>query len=175
MPAPQQARRKPGKEAVRSLLFAGLIMAALWLVFVAGFHPQEMLVGAFCVAASAGFLAVMRRAQTEHVAFEWRDVAQAWRVPGQVAGDALLILRVLGRDLLGRERASSVYEVHSFNAAPPCSETVGRELLAVAYLTASPNSIVLGIDQEQGLLFLHQLAPTPTPELARKLGAGDRL
>ena len=172
MPA---AKPKPGKEAVRSLLFAVAAMSALWIVFVAGFHPQEMLVGAACVAAAVGLLSAMWRAQTDHVAFHARDVAQVWRVPGQGAGDALLILRVLGRDLLGKEAAGSIDEVHSFDTAPPCGETLGRELLAVAYVTASPNSIVLGIDQKKGLLLMHQLAPSPTPELARKLGAGDRL
>ncbi len=175
-PSSQSGKAKRfGPAALGSLLFAIVALAALWVVFVAGFQPNEMLVGAGSVAASVAFLSLMWRAQQDHVLFRARDVAQVWRVPGQVAGDAFAILRLLWQDLAGGSRPPSTYEVYRFDAAPPCPEVVGRELLAVAYLTASPNSIVLGVDERLRMLMVHQLASGPTPELARRLGVGVRL
>ena len=164
-----------GPAALGSLLFAIVALSALWVVFVAGFQAAEMLVGALSVAASVAFLSLIWRTQQEHVLFHVRDVAQVWRVPGQVAGDAVVILRVLWQDLFSRSRKPSFYEVHRFDAAPRCAEMLGRELLAVAYLTASPNSIVLGVDEGKRMLMVHQLTAAPAPELGRRLGMGARL
>lgn len=181
MPRPANAQSGTGSKEgskegwIGSLLVAIVAMAVLWIVFVAGFQAEEMLVGALSVAASVAFLSLMWRAQQDHVLFRARDVAQVWRVPGQVAGDAVVILRVLWQDLFGGSRKPSSYEVHRFDAAPPGSEMAGRKLLAVTYLTASPNSIVLGVHERKRMLMVHQLSPAPTPELARRLGIGDRL
>lgn len=174
-PANTQSGTGFSEGSIGSLLFAIVAMAALWIVFVAGVHAPEMLVGALSIAASTAFLSLMWRAQEDHVLFRAADVAQVWRVPAQVAGDALVILKVLWQDLFSASREPSFYELHRFDGGPPCPELLGRELLAVAYLTASPNSIVLGIDERKSMLMVHQLAPTPLPELARRLGAGARL
>ncbi len=149
-------------------------MFVLWLVFVAGFKPQEMLVGALSTAASAAFLAFVWQARPAQVNLRPSDLAQIVHVPASIAQDALLVVRVLWQDLTGRRKAESVYAVYGFEASERDRLLRGREVLAVTYMTASPNTIVLGVDQRERLLLLHQLKATSLPAMARDLGASER-
>ncbi len=149
-------------------------MFVLWLVFVAGFKPQEMLVGALSTAASAAFIGFVWQARPANVRLRRADIAQIVHVPVAVAQDAVVVLRVLWHDLTGRQKAGSIYAVHRFEASERDRLLRGREVLAVTYMTASPNTVVLGVDQRERLLLLHQLEATPLPAMALALGASER-
>ncbi len=143
------------------------------MVFVAGLKGQEMLVGAICTAASAAFLCYAWRARPVHLEFKAPDVIQGWRVPGDIVKDAGVVCRVLYRDLFRLRKVDSAYVVHHFEASETNRLKRAREVLAVTYMTASPNTIVLGVDQEAKLILLHQLEAEPLPEVARALGASE--
>lgn len=148
--------------------------AILWVWFVSSLHPQEMILGVVCTVASVLFLTFAWPVDGSQISLAPRDVLQIWRVPAQVLGDALRVTWILLRDLVGAERAGSALVVHGFSVQPASSESRGRQVLAVAYLTASPNSIVLGVHQQRQLMMVHQLAVTPLPQLARELGAKEQ-
>ncbi len=170
MAAAQQPGVRPN--ASRSvLLFSAAAGFLLWIVLVAGLPTQEAFLGALCAFASAVFTFFLWRAQPDHLVFRLRDVLLIRHVPAQIAGDACLVTRILFRDLFGIRPAESLYRVHTFDAASPLS--LAREVLATAYMTASPNSIVLGTEPERNLLLVHQLAETALPAMVRSLGAGD--
>ncbi len=149
-------------------------MFVLWLVFVSGFKPQEMLVGALSSAASAAFVGFVWQARPARVRLDRADIAQIAHVPASIVQDALVVVRVLWHDLTGRRKAGSIYAVHRFEASERDRLLRGREVLAVTYMTASPNTVVLGVDQRERLLLLHQLEATPLPAMARALGASER-
>ncbi len=170
----KQSRPHPGPLGSLAIALAGA--SALWLVFVAGAPAQECLLGAVCALACTAFMAYMWRAQADHFAWNVRDVLEIRHVPGQIVHDAFLVIGILSRDLFGIRAAESLYMVHAFDASssqPPDARKLARETLAVAYMTASPNSIVLGIHQHRKLMLVHQLAETPLSEMARELGAGE--
>ncbi len=155
-----------------SVWLTALAAFALWVVFVSGFKGQEMLVGGICTAACTAFLVFAWKARPVHLEFHAADVRQGWRVPGSIVQDAWVVCRALARDLSGR-RVDSALTVHPFEASTTNRRKRAREVLVVTYLTASPNSIVLGVDQEAGLLLMHQLDPQALPETARRLGASE--
>jgi hypothetical protein len=152
-------------------LFVCALMAAEWILLVAGVKLHEMIVGAFSIAASAVFLYAIHRTETQRFDFQWSDVFTGWRVPGYLLSDLYQITVALLRDLLGMGKAGSFYRVCDFKTAKAAPRLVARRVLATAYTSATPNSIVIGIDYEQNRLLLHQVVRSPITKMARLLGA----
>lgn len=154
------------------LLLSGAGMASflLWCGFVAGFKLQEMVVGALATGLTVGFLAAMLHSETMTLSFRLRDLVQAWRLPAGIAKDCLVVTRVLLRDLAG-QRAGSFYRACGFPTSRRDAHLLGRTALAVAYTTASPNMVVIGVDPAQSLMLFHQIERDEVPAMTRNLGA----
>ena len=164
---------RPGPRRVALVFAVAAGMLSLWVLFVGSFQGQEIALGGVCTVAATAFVSFAWHAGPAHLQLRARDVAQGWRVPGEIAGSAVLVCKVLCRDLFTNNKADSILQVYSFEASETDPVKRAREVLAVTYMTASPNSIVLGVDEESRLLLVHQLAPEPLPELAKALGAGE--
>ncbi len=84
-------------------------------------------------------------------------MAPALRLPVAVARDTIVVLRSLwARLALGRQPPSGFREVPaSWGDESP--EAVTRRALLVAGRSMAPNTIVLGIDKERGVMVVHQL------------------
>ncbi len=170
MANPTHLDRKSGP--VPLLLFAVVVSFVLWVVFVVGVPPQETFLGVICALATTAFIFSMWRAERDHLALSVRDILQVRYVPGQVVHDAFRIIGMLFRDVWSGGRAQSLFRVHTFDASPPDPTKLEREVLLVLYMTASPNSILLGVQGDRNLLLMHQLLEEPLPAMARNLGAG---
>jgi multisubunit Na+/H+ antiporter MnhE subunit len=164
--AAQQDRTFPLRAA--ALLAVSLAIGWVWLV--AGTHLHEMIVGAAVVAVASLFLLLVHRSQPNAIQFDWKDVAQGWRIPWYMVSDTWVVTLVFFKDLLHLNPAGSYYRVCDFesNRDPAI---LGRGVLATIYMTATPNTIAIGIDPKSSRLLFHQLQPTDLPEMARKLGA----
>ncbi len=147
------------------------IFALLWLVLVGDFQRQELLVGAFSVAGATLFYIAVRRAQEDCFSYKWKDLLQVWRVPGNILLDALRVTKVLLRSIFTAPIGSS-FLVATFKPSHQGNDLDGREVLAVAYTTASPNSIVLGVHRKRNQILVHLLEPTPVSPSMRALGIG---
>lgn len=148
-----------------------LMAAGLWMLFVWTSNPHEMVVGAGCVLATVVFTLFAMLTARMKFELHLRDLAQGWRVPGYVLKGNWVIVRVLARDLLGIAPAGNLFRTCGFDTGKHDPVRVARTILAVVYSTASPNSIVIGIDQTQSRMLFHQLEPTEITQMARNLGA----
>lgn len=155
----------------RALALSVACMAAEWILLVAGLKRDEMIVGLLCVAAATAFLYLVFRAAGQRMEFRLSDLAVAWRLPWMMVSDAWTVTVVLLKDLLGVERAGSVYRVSGFRTASRDPVLVARRVLATVYTTSTPNSIVIGIDPAQSRMLVHQLKGTPPSKLERQLGS----
>lgn len=158
-------------KAIFVACLAALLMSAEWILLVAGTHLHEMIVGAASVLASGAFLFVVHRSSTLHTDFRLADMARCWRIPWYVVNDIFVITNVLFRDLFGIEKAKSIFRVSGFKTGKKDPVLVARRVLAIAYTSASPNTIVLGIDYTQSRMLLHQLERSRVPRMAKELGA----
>ncbi len=68
-------------------------------------------------------------------------------------------------------RAGSYYRVCGFATSKEDPRLIGRRVLATAYTSASPNSIVIGIDFTQSRMLVHQVERREISALAQELGA----
>ncbi len=152
-------------------LIAVVALAFLaWMAFVGDLSPQEMELGAagavFCGAACL----LTWKAMGLSIAFDLRDVLELWHLPWNATRDAGTITWALAKDLLHLARAGSHLRAIPFRGqSGPCGRL--RRVLAVAYTSVTPNSIVIGIDAERKLLLVHQIVPSKLSEMTRRLGA----
>lgn len=86
-----------------------------------------------------------------------RWLAAAWRLPGQVLGDTVLVFRALGRQLIRDETPDSGFRERPVRAGGDSSADVTRRVLLVGANSLAPNTVVLGIDEERDVMIVHQL------------------
>ncbi len=158
-------------KAIFVAMLAFLLMSGEWILLVAGTHIHEMIVGAASVLASGVFLFVVHRTSTLHTDFRLADIAKGWSIPWDVIRDMFVVTIVLFKDLFGIEKAQSLFRVVGFQTAKKDPVLVARRVLAIAYTSASPNTIVLGIDYTRSRMLFHQLKRAPLPEMTDDLGA----
>lgn len=147
-----------------------LVCAGAWLVFVGNFELPELYAGALvaALAATASNVVLEDKIALFYANPGW--LALALLLPRDIAVDSFRVLRVLVRRLLLGAPARSGIRTVPFEAGGDDAASATRRGLAITYGTISPNSIVLGIDRERGLLYFHQLEPAPASTLIDRLG-----
>lgn len=168
--------RDPDSRRLRSLSpgmlgFAVFSMAVEWILLVAGLKRDEMIVGAFCVLAAGSFLSIVYARENQRLDLRLKDLAACWRIPWYILNDSWVITVVLVKDLLSIQPAGSFFRVCGFKTAKEDPLLVARRVLATAYTTMTPNSIVIGIDYEQSRMLVHQLKRSSISRMTRELGA----
>lgn len=156
---------------LRTVSMASLPSLILWGLLVGSVNRDEVLAGSFAVVLTLLLLLVLHRCYPGVVAMRWRDVFQLVRVPPAVVRDAWAVTVVLLRDLLYREPVPDLYRAVRWEHGDDGALLKGRGVLATAAMSASPNTIVLGIDDGAALMILHQVKSTPMDAMARGLGA----
>lgn len=141
-----------------------------WMAFVGNPSLQELAVGAACAALCAAASLFTWKAMELSIAFNLRDVLELWRVPWDAVQDAGKITYALALDLLNIRRCGSHWRAIRFEEHSGRRGRL-RHVLAVAYTTVTPNSIVIGIDDESRWMLFHQIVPSEISTVARRLGA----
>jgi hypothetical protein len=168
----RDAKAKPLRTISAGVLTLSLIvMAAEWILLVAGTKRDEMIVGALCLLAAGLFLQLVYRAEQQKLDIRLKDLATCWRLPWYVLSDTRVVTLVLLKDLFGIKRASSFYRVCGFKTAKDDPLLAARRVLATAFTTVTPNSIVIGIDYEQSRMLFHQLQRSRVSKMTQELGA----
>jgi hypothetical protein len=158
----------------RTLLGAAVtlaVMAGIWILLVGGTGPHELITGAASMTLAAGFLYKTKQSDTLNLRFRAEDVRTGWRLPGYLASDVWVVTKVLLFDLLQIKPAGSHARVWGFRTSENEPVLAARRALATAYTSATPNSIVVGVDYEQNRILIHQMLPSGLTAMQRELGA----
>ena len=158
--------------STRTVILTTLGMGAGWILLVAGTKPHEMLVGAVVIVASMALLVRVLREQRLKFRFRARHFLLIWRTPWSIAQDCARITWFLLKDLSG-QRTGSFYRAAGFRTSAHDPEAIGRSILATLFTTASPNSIVIGIDPSRSLILFHQLERSEVSTMTKMLGAQE--
>ena len=116
-------------EAGVGLFVAGLAAALTWSAGAAGFRFRP----------------------------ELRWSRHLFALPGQVALDAALLLRGIGRGILPHRRVPGKFRVLPFRAGSSGASDTERRALVTALGSLAPNTYVIHIDRERDRLLVHQL------------------
>jgi len=163
-------RMKTLRIAVMVLLTA-LSQWGLWLAYTSSVGYRELCAGAGAAAIAPGAVWVLAGKGKICFRFRWRQAAQAIYVPWNVIVDTWKLMRAVAMQVFSARGAPSLLAAVEFEAAQNDPAAAGREALAITFMTITPNSVVLGIVPDQGVLLYHQIIPSPVATAARHLGA----
>jgi hypothetical protein len=148
------------------------VLMALWFAFVWKVEAGEALVGIAAAAlAASGDAAIRRRRRFAKFKPAPAWLAQFWREPGYVVSGSAIIFWVLLRRLILGKEPDSVLRSIPFDAAGSTARAAARRALALILTTIPPNFIVIGIDEKEGSMLVHQVQESDVPEVAKRLGA----
>ncbi len=132
------------------------LLEGLWAVLVGTQQNTELVAGLNAAAIGAIFAEVLRSMGLLAYTADLRLLAQGWKLPWQIVFDFLILTWVLVRSLARGQRVRGVWLTVPF---PTEEGAVGRWQRAFATVagTATPNAIVVDIDEGEALL--HSLEP----------------
>jgi multisubunit Na+/H+ antiporter MnhE subunit len=144
---------------VRAWLAWWLALAALYLLLADTVVVPELATGAVAAALGATAAALVRRARPAPRP-QARWLGAALRPLLGVIGDLAPLARVLVvRGILRRPGAGALVEV-PFRATSDDPDDVAHRALTQALGSLAPNTVVVDIDKERGVLIAHQLSLT---------------
>jgi multisubunit Na+/H+ antiporter MnhE subunit len=149
---------------VRFWLTTWLGLWALYLLLVFKTESAEIVAGAVCGAIGATATNLVRTHGNVHFAWPrgwWRGLL---RVPAAIVVDSGRLIVVLWRVIVRREdvRGRS-FTVPMRGVRGDSVEAVSRRALIKWIGSFSPNTLVMGFDEQRGDVLVHQLVPTDEP------------
>ena len=148
-----------------------IILALLWLLLVGKLEWSEIWIGMAASALAAGAATSVNGKNFARFYPEARWIFAAWRIPGYLLSGAALISAVLFEFLfLGKQTASHIQAV-PFQRGGDDERSSTRRALAIILTTMPPNFLVIGIDQQQNLILVHQIRATGVPKLTQMLSS----
>jgi multisubunit Na+/H+ antiporter MnhE subunit len=149
--------------AVRAFAAWWVLCAALWLALVDRTTLDEMMTGVVAATLGATAAVLVRQERQVVVRPRARWLAPAWRPLLGLVGDlwpvsrALVLRGILRRPQTGETRA------FPFPATGDDPHDAAYRVLTAGLGSLAPNTIVLEIDTEEGVLHAHQLVPSSDP------------
>ena len=169
---PRPSRARSGSPLAR--LTFGLAWAIgawlLWLLLVSTSKRAELVTGAIAAVITA--LAVDAVRSRERFVFRprLRWLRRALLIPVRVVTESWLITVALVRHATGRRQVRGALVAIPFDHGPDDDpEASARRALLVLGLSATPNTVVVGVDAERNEVLTHQLVPDPA-RLERAVG-----
>ncbi|MGN6370874.1 MAG: hypothetical protein ACTHN5_21680 [Phycisphaerae bacterium] len=162
---------KHSPSLLRSCTLTWIASAAFYLTLISSYGWREYVAAAATAALATTGAVVFSRSGKVAFHLRFRDLLQAWRIPAYAVTGTWEVLRALGRQLFS-SGAPSVLAAVPFDPGDKQNlADAGRRALVLSYSTATPNSIMLGMtDQEEWLLY-HQVLPSEVHAMTKNLGA----
>jgi multisubunit Na+/H+ antiporter MnhE subunit len=149
--------------------FAG----AFYVLLVDSVALPELYAGAVATALAVIGSELARRNGLRGGAARLRWVARGWHAVARLPADVFWVSLAAMAQLVSPARSRGVLRAVRFDhgqADDPAD--IGRRALAEALGSFTPNTIVIGIDQDRNLILVHQLRRSGGPEGVDVLGLG---
>jgi multisubunit Na+/H+ antiporter MnhE subunit len=139
------------------------ILAALYALIDDSLLVPELVVGAFAAAVGATGATLVHRERVVLLRGEARWLRAVWRPLAGLVGDLWPLARALvERGVLRRGGTGALVEV-PFGATSDGPRDTARRAATEALGSLAPNTIVVRIDTDRGVVVAHQLVPTDDP------------
>jgi multisubunit Na+/H+ antiporter MnhE subunit len=132
-----------------------LPLVVLWLAFVDTLATAEVVLGLVAAAVAATAAELVRDQDLVRFRLKVRWLRDLYRLPGQVLADSRVLAMALWRQLTGRP-VHGGFRALRFPIDRDDARSAGRRALATGFVSLTPNTYVVGIE-EDGVLLVHQL------------------
>ena len=157
MTSPRPPAKAPFARRAGAWLAWWVLLMSFWVILDDSIATDELLAGA-AAAAPAAFLAEMVTYQAAaRVRIRDRWVVQAVELPGQVAGDTVIVFAALWRRLARGEEPPSGFRRLPVRYGDDTAGGRTRRALLIGGKSIAPNSIAAGIDKDTDTMVIHQL------------------
>jgi multisubunit Na+/H+ antiporter MnhE subunit len=136
-------------------------LVALWLAFTATLDRNEVLLGLVAAAVGATAQELVNAQDLTRFRLEPRWLRDLWRLPWQVLTDSWLLTVVLWRWLARGDVATGQFRTLPYPVVPEDDARANaRKALVTAAVSVTPNTYVVGVEGDDGLMLVHQLVPS---------------
>lgn len=136
-----------------------LVSAALYLVLVDTLVLPELVTGAVIASIGAGGAMLVRAQRRVVMRPDPAWLAVLWRPITSYPRDLWRVTRALARR---RPVEGKLYAL-AFDPGGDDARSAARRVLGPTAASFAPNTFVVGLDPESGLVLVHQLAPSEDP------------
>ena len=147
-----------------------LTIFALWVLFVSKIDAAEFYLGIGVALVGSVADQVVKNQDVIEFRPRLKHVMLIWTEPYYAITGTASIFKALARHFLGK-KSEAQFRFVAYAAGGDDAESQARRALMAAYMSIPPNFIVVGIDCEHDGILVHQVSPTPTPLIAKQLGA----
>lgn len=171
-PTKRDERGTGGASPVWTVLISFPLCFVLYLAFTGNMGKRELVASG--ISSLLASIATARLATSAELRFHlrFRDWIRAWRMPGYLVSGTGEVFIALAHQLFAHKGAASLLAKVPFEIGDKEDPAeAGRRALATFYTTATPNFVVLGLIEEQGVMLYHQVLPGKVLTMAKELGA----
>ena len=153
----ERKREVSAAHRVRAWLVWWVLLMAFWVIIDDSVATDELLAGAGAAALAALVAEVVTYQAGTRFRMRIRWLIPALRLPGQVARDTVTVYAALWRRLVHGEQPPSAFLELPARFGGESAEDVTRRTLLIGGTSLAPNTFVLGIDADTGLMVVHRL------------------
>lgn len=168
-----QEQQKPESLAKRAVYWIAswLLCLAIWELFVDKLAWNEFWIGAAAAVFAATATEAVRGLNFARFWPSFRWVAEGWRLPIYAVTGTYEIFLTLGKQVFLGKPAQSLVLAARYDAGGDDARSAARRALTIAFTTALPNFVIIGIDRERSLMVFHQVSRSGIPQMTKNLGA----
>src|SRR5436190_7030393 len=148
------------RPSMRFWLLAWVTSMALWMVLADSLRIVEIVAGIGVAALGATGFELARRQRVAEQYVPLRLFARAWRVLLRAVPDVWRLTRAAFAQLVQREPVRGRVVAMPFGHGGADPKQRGVRAIEGGLGSVAPNTIVIGVDRETGVLLVHQLEPT---------------
>lgn len=147
----------PVARRIGSWLVWWTLMMSFWIMLDDSIATDELLAGAGAAALAAllAEVASYQAATRFRMRIEW--LVPALKLPGEVVRDLVIVYTALWRRLVRGEQPPSAIVELAARFGDDSPEGITRRVLLVGGKSIAPNTFVLGIDKDTGVMVVHRL------------------
>jgi multisubunit Na+/H+ antiporter MnhE subunit len=132
-------------------------LLALWMLLVDSLALDEVLLGVLAAAAAATAADVVRAQDLVRFRMRPRWLAGVWTLPWQVVVDSGVLAVALWRQLSRPGSVRGTFRVLPFPREGDDAAAAARRALVTSVVSLAPNTYVVGIEGDEGVMLVHQL------------------
>ncbi len=125
--------------------------------------PELYVLAGVAVACAVGLELAREQRFVEARVLPWW-LLRSWRLIWRIPADIAIVCAEAVAQAVAPRRERGVFRATAFGATRETSDDMGRRALAETVGSLAPNTIVVGVDAERGLLLTHQLRRHGPPE-----------
>lgn len=138
-----------------------------WMLLVGVWVSQEIVAGLLAAAAAASVAELVRVQDMRQFRPRLRWILRAYRLPPLILSDSFVVLLALWRHVSGKQSIDGAFRAFKHPVGGQGGRAAGRRALLNAAISITPNTYVVGIDEDREQVLVHQLVPC-RPERARE-------